>query len=143
MLQLAMLSIEIHYSHTVHTISVFSCSELLVNALYLPAGGAVPVKDSIKQELTTMGSQSFLQFAMSPTEVGDDVYLYEQLIEPALASGLLKVLHPYLRSLMWTGPITFAWVGFLYSTNYPGNSFAAAMYAFSNLPCNCMHLSNG
>ena len=52
-------------------------------------GGAVPVKDSISQEITTVGSQSLLQFAMSPTELGDDVYLYEELIEPTLKSGLL------------------------------------------------------
>ncbi|BDA51187.1 Deoxyribonuclease-2-beta [Coccomyxa sp. Obi] len=50
--------------------------------------GEVPVKDSINQELATVGSEPLLQFAMSPTEIGDDVYLYEELIEPKLKSGM-------------------------------------------------------
>jgi hypothetical protein len=47
----------------------------------------VPTQDSQHQSLQTKGGEQLLQFAMSPTEVGVDVYLYEQLIEPELGSG--------------------------------------------------------
>ena len=67
---------------------------LLVRVPIFATGGAVPVKDSISQGITTVGSESLLQFAMTPTEFGDDVYLYEQLIEPTLDSGMLRPPHP-------------------------------------------------
>jgi hypothetical protein len=37
--------------------------------------------------LQTLAGEQLLQFAMSPTEKGDDVYLYEELVEPKLKSG--------------------------------------------------------
>ena len=47
----------------------------------------MPDKVNISQPVTSIGGQQFIQFAMSPTELGDDVYLYEQLVEPVLQSG--------------------------------------------------------
>ena len=37
--------------------------------------------------LCSLGGEQFVQFVMSPTAEGDDVYLYEQLVEPVLQSG--------------------------------------------------------
>ena len=47
----------------------------------------VPKKEDKHQAITTAGGEPLLQFAMAPTQEGDDVYLYEQLIEPQLKSG--------------------------------------------------------
>ena len=51
------------------------------------AAGVAPPEDTQHQTIQTARGEALLQFAMSPTAVGDDVYLYEQLIEPELKSG--------------------------------------------------------
>ena len=38
--------------------------------------------------LCSVGGERFVQFTMSPTELGEDVYMYEQLVEPVLKSGM-------------------------------------------------------
>ena len=47
----------------------------------------MPDKVNISQPVTSIGGEQFIQFEMSPSELGDDVYLYEQLVEPVLQSG--------------------------------------------------------
>ena len=37
--------------------------------------------------LCSLGGEQFIQFVMSPTKKGDDVFLYEQLVEPVLQAG--------------------------------------------------------
>ena len=51
------------------------------------AAGVAPPQESKHQSIQTLGGEPLLQFAMTPTREGDDVYLYEQLIEPQLRSG--------------------------------------------------------
>jgi hypothetical protein len=44
----------------------------------------------VVQTVKSLGGEEFLQFAMTPTAGKphyDDVYLYEQLVEPALQAG--------------------------------------------------------
>jgi deoxyribonuclease-2 len=50
--------------------------------------GEAPEQKTDNHVITTVGGEQLLQFAMSPTPAGVDVYLYEQLIEPKLKSGL-------------------------------------------------------
>lgn len=40
----------------------------------------------------SLGGETFVQFVMSPTAEGDNLYLYEQVVEPVLQSG---AHHPY------------------------------------------------
>ena len=49
--------------------------------------------------LCSVGGEYFVQFTMSPTKVGDDVYMYEQLVEPVLQSGM-PLLDARLNSTM-------------------------------------------
>jgi hypothetical protein len=66
--------------------TLISCSRQHV---CLCAAGVAPPQESKHQSIQTVGGEPLLQFAMTPTPVGEDVYLYEQLIEPELRSGTL------------------------------------------------------
>ena len=54
------------------------------------AAKRAPKKRNVVQSVKSLGGEQFLQFAMTPT-MGkphyDDVYLYEQLVEPTLQAG--------------------------------------------------------
>ena len=56
-----------------------------------------PAESDPRPFLCSLAGEQFVQFVMSPSATGDDVYLYEQLVEPVLQSGarflLLLQLH--------------------------------------------------
>ncbi len=54
----------------------------------LRAAGVAPPQKSRHQSIQTVGGEPLLQFAMTPTRGAEDVYLYEQLIESELCSGM-------------------------------------------------------
>jgi hypothetical protein len=49
--------------------------------------GVPPPPMTAHQSIQTAEGEPLLQFAMSPTAEGIDIYLYEQVIEPQLRSG--------------------------------------------------------
>ena len=95
-----MYTLQVHIFDSAVYHSIVPISSAWVKPLLSAAGGDIPVKNSLNQEIATVGSQPLLQFAMSPTELGDNVYLYEELIEPKLHSGLLFFYHGHSAFLM-------------------------------------------
>jgi len=59
-------------------------------AVHARAAKRAPKKRNVVQSVKSLGGEQFLQFAMTPTMGSphyDDVYLYEQLVEPELQAG--------------------------------------------------------
>lgn len=67
----------------------------------------MPDKVNISQPVTSIGGEQFIQFEMSPSADGDDVYLYEQLVEPVLQSGD-SPSHALRGKDMTTHPLLYA-----------------------------------
>ena len=53
--------------------------------------------------LCSLGGEQFIQFTMTPTKSKDDVYLYEELVEPVLKAGERCPSCRALGLLLWHG----------------------------------------